>query len=155
MPLKAPSRPAADEQTGDLISWSEEWKVQAAAGAVVVLHVREQLADDDQGNGPYARFSVDALFATGPRKGQVHHDVWVTGKGMTGPLKREAIGAEPVYRLALGKNGTTKYAQANDPSDEDMRAAEAVYREGWFAESGGKAATYSGGQAADATDAPF
>jgi hypothetical protein len=162
MALKTPPR-AAEGQEGELINWGEEFKRLAADKTLVVFRVKERLEDEDYGNGPIPRLVNDILIASGPRKGEVHTDVWALGRGITNTLLRayepDKTGEtdnDVAVRLDLGQRGTTKYVQANEPSPIEVEAMDKVYRDGaGFNGSNGKAPAYAGGQAADASDAPF
>lgn len=66
---------------------------------------------------------IDVYVLDGARKGEVMLGEQVIGKGLTTPLSKVKTGDEVAYRIRVGKNGATEYAQANAPEDGDLSQA--------------------------------
>ncbi len=78
-------------------------------------------------NGPVDPVVVDQVVLTGAHKGHVVRNERIINRGITGTLRRNAIGADVVCTMGFGTKGAVTYVQANPPTAEHFAVAQAAF----------------------------
>jgi hypothetical protein len=104
----------------------------ATENAIVVFKVRafgEPRMLKPNSTAPVKPVDVDILVLTGAQAGQVQRGEEVVGAGITGTLRRAAVGDDVVCVMGWAKSSHgTNYVQANPPTPEQLQAAIDIFK---------------------------